>query len=125
MEPWDMASSTQQTLVSGHSSTSHGNELNSPYFDLNMVFLSLVPFHCLKPNQIVYFLLKTLVVSENKEQQNKQAIKETHNKKQNVNKSSGIAVVVVQGPVKMTNDTNCRRTILGPIIKDWVQDHQL
>ena len=45
MEPWDMASSTKQTLVSVHSSTNHGNELNSPYFDLNMVFLSLVPFH--------------------------------------------------------------------------------
>ena len=69
-----------------------------------------------------------MVVSENKKQQNEQAIKETHNKnkiKQTDNKSSGIAVVVVQGPVKMTNDTNCRRTILGPIIKDWVQDHQL
>ena len=42
MEPGDMASSTKQTLVSGHSNTDHGNELNSPYFDPNMVFLSPV-----------------------------------------------------------------------------------
>ena len=52
MEPWDMASSTQQTLVSGHSSTSHGNELNSLCFDPNMVFLSLVLFFSIDSNLI-------------------------------------------------------------------------
>ena len=52
MEPWDMASSTKQTLVSRHRITNHGNELNSLCFDPNMVFLSLVLFFSTDSNLI-------------------------------------------------------------------------